>query len=189
MIAHFSGEHDRAWSLIDEEVRLAQLFEVPIGYGIALRRRAVTETGDQALETLQRAVDVLQETEARVELARTHGALGSALRRAAGESMREAICKRASTGRIRVAQPGSKTRLCDELTAAGGRPRRSAVTGVESLTPTELRVAELAAEGLSNRQIAELIFVSRNTIAWHLKNVFRKLQVESREQINRSLQV
>ena len=73
--------------------------------------------------------------------------------------------------------------------AAGGRPRRSAVTGVESLTPTELRVAELAAEGLSNRQIAELIFVSRNTIAWHLRNIYRKLQVESREQISRSLQV
>ena len=51
-IAHFSGDHERARSLMEEEVRLAQLFEVPIGLGVALRRRAITETGDQALATL-----------------------------------------------------------------------------------------------------------------------------------------
>jgi DNA-binding CsgD family transcriptional regulator len=70
-----------------------------------------------------------------------------------------------------------------ELMAAGGRPRRPTVSGAESLTPTELRVAHLAAEGLSNREIAEQIFVSRNTIAWHLRNIYRKLQVQSREQL------
>ena len=78
--------------------------------------------------------------------------------------------------------------LREELTAAGARPRRPAVTGVDSLTPTELRVAQLAAQGLSNREIAELIFVSRNTIAWHLRNIYRKLQVESREQVKRRIQ-
>jgi DNA-binding CsgD family transcriptional regulator len=69
------------------------------------------------------------------------------------------------------------------LKTAGARPRRPSVTGVESLTPTELRVAGLAAEGNSNREIAEQTFVSRNTVAWHLRNIYRKLQVESREQL------
>ena len=51
------------------------------------------------------------------------------------------------------------------------------------MTPTELRVAQLAAQGGSNRDIAEMIFVSRNTVAWHLRNVYRKLQIDSREQL------
>ena len=76
---------------------------------------------------------------------------------------------------------GVEAEIHEELTAAGARARRHAITGVESLTPTELRVAQLAAEGLSNREIAELIFVLRNTIAWHLGNIYRKLQVDSRE--------
>ncbi len=53
------------------------------------------------------------------------------------------------------------------------------------MTPTELRVAQLAAQGGSNRDIAEMIFVSRNTVAWHLRNVYRKLQIDSREQLTR----
>ena len=61
-------------------------------------------------------------------------------------------------------------------------PRSAAV---ESLTPTELRVAQLAAQGGSNRDIAEMIFVSRNTVAWHLRNVYRKLQIDSREHLTR----
>ena len=65
----------------------------------------------------------------------------------------------------------------------GGRPRRSALTGVESLTPTELRVAQLAAQGISNSGIAEQTFVSRNTVAWHMRNIYRKLAIESREQL------
>ena len=94
--------------------------------------------------------------------------------------MRVAICKRLDLAH-QCGAIGLEAEIHEELTAAGARPRRSAVTGVESLTPTELRVAQSAAEGLSNREIAELIFVSRNTIAWHLQNIYRKLQVDSRE--------
>jgi ATP/maltotriose-dependent transcriptional regulator MalT len=180
-IAHFSGDHERARSLMEEEVRLAQLFEVPIGLGIALRRRAITETGDQALATLYEAVDVLEGTEARLELARAHAALGSVLRRAGRRVDARSHLQTGLDLAHRGGATGLETQLREELTAVGARPRRAAVTGVESLTPTELRVAQLAAEGLSNREIAELVFVSRNTIAWHLQNIYRKLQVDSRE--------
>jgi DNA-binding CsgD family transcriptional regulator len=77
--------------------------------------------------------------------------------------------------------------LRDELAAAGARPRRTSVTGLEALTPTELRVAQLASDGMSNREIAEQMFVSRNTVAWHLRNIYRKVEVESREELRRQI--
>jgi DNA-binding CsgD family transcriptional regulator len=80
---------------------------------------------------------------------------------------------------------GLESATREELTLAGARPRRSAVSGVESLTPTELRIAQLAAQGRSNRAIAEMSFVSRNTVAWHLRNVYRRLHIDSREQLTR----
>jgi DNA-binding CsgD family transcriptional regulator len=187
LIAHFTGDSAGARDLITEELALAELFEAPIAIGIALRRRAVTETGKEAIETLRKALDVLEVTEARLELARTQGALGGALRRA-GQRVEARRHLQAGIGLAhRGGAIGVEASLREELAAAGGRPRRAAVTGVEALTPTELRIAELAATGLSNREIAELMFVSRNTIAWHLRNIFRKLHVESREQINRIL--
>ena len=83
----------------------------------------------------------------------------------------------------RIGATAVEANIREELAAAGGRPRRSALTGVESLTPTELRVAQLAAQGLSNSGIAEQTFVSRNTVAWHMRNIYRKLAIESRDQL------
>ena len=177
------GMRCEAERLIGEEIRLAQLFEVPIPFGVALRRRALTETGEQALGTLREAITVLQSTEASLELARAHASLGRGLRRAG-----QRVEARAQLGigldlAHRCGATGVEADIREELTAAGGRPRRSALTGVESLTPTELRVAQLAAQGISNSGIAEQTFVSRNTVAWHLRNIYRKLAIESREQL------
>ena len=137
---------------------------------------------------MQEAIRVLEGTEAKLELARAHAAPGRLLRRA---GQRVSARSHLLTGldlAYRGGATGLEAELREELMAAGARPRRPAVTGVDSLTPTELRVAQLAAQGLSNRGIAELIFVSRNTIAWHLRNIYRKLQVESREQVKQRIQ-
>ncbi|MGH3251561.1 MAG: helix-turn-helix domain-containing protein, partial [Trebonia sp.] len=67
-----------------------------------------------------------------------------------------------------------------ELRALGLRPRRSAVTGPDSLTPTERRVAELAASGLTNRQVAEALFVTVKTVETHLARVYQKLGIATR---------
>ena len=96
--------------------------------------------------------------------ARTHLAIGLDLAHRCGASSLEA-------------------RLRRELVAAGARPRRPAVTGVESLTPAEALVANFAAQGMSNREIADQSFITRNTVAWHLRNVYRKLQIQSRGQL------
>ena len=70
-----------------------------------------------------------------------------------------------------------------ELRAAGGRPRRFELSGAESLTPSERRVCALAAEGSSNPQIAQALFVTRRTVETHLTNAYRKLDIGSRDEL------
>ncbi len=68
----------------------------------------------------------------------------------------------------------------DELRAAGARPRRALLSGVEALTATERRVARLAADGLSNLEVAEVLVVTPKTVEWHLRNVYAKLRISGR---------
>jgi DNA-binding CsgD family transcriptional regulator len=183
VIAHRCGDDERARELIDDEIRLAGLFDVPVALGVALRRRALTETGDRACHTFREAIAVLAETDATLQLAYAHAGLGR-VRRLAGQ--RASARTHLSIGldlAHRCGASGLVTLLRQELLAAGARPRRHAVTGIESLTPTEVLVATLAATGLSNREIADQSFITRNTVAWHLRNVYRKLQIDSRAQL------
>ena len=62
-------------------------------------------------------------------------------------------------------------------------PRRSRISGLESLTASERRVAEMAAGGLGNRDIAQALFVTRKTVEKHLGNAFAKLAVSSRAEL------
>jgi DNA-binding CsgD family transcriptional regulator len=70
-----------------------------------------------------------------------------------------------------------------ELLAAGARPRRTACSGWDALTPAERRVATLAAEGRGNREIAQQLFVTRRTVETHLTHVFQKLGVATRAEL------
>jgi ATP/maltotriose-dependent transcriptional regulator MalT len=185
VIAHLGGEPTRGNVLIQEEIRLARRYEVPIALGVALRRRAMVERGQQALDTLRQAIAALEATDAKLELAHTHARLGRGLRRAGQRVEARHHLTISLDLAHRCGASGLEAEIRQELTAAGARPRRPALSGVESLTPTELRVAQLAAQGGSNRDIAEMIFVSRNTVAWHLRNVYRKLQIDSREHLTR----
>jgi DNA-binding NarL/FixJ family response regulator len=78
-------------------------------------------------------------------------------------------------------------RAHDELVTAGARPRRDPIESRSNLTASELRVARLAAEGTTNREIAQALFVTENTIETHLRSVFRKLDIHSRSQLGRTL--
>jgi DNA-binding CsgD family transcriptional regulator len=75
----------------------------------------------------------------------------------------------------------------EELIATGARPRRVVRTGAASLTPSERRIAAMAAEGLSNRDIAQALFVTLRTVEMHLSNSFRKLGISSRTQLPAAL--
>ena len=70
-----------------------------------------------------------------------------------------------------------------ELLAAGGRPRRPVLSGLDSMTPSERRVAQLAAGALSNRDIAQNLFITTRTVEGHLTHAYQKLAITSREQL------
>ncbi|MGB8876034.1 MAG: helix-turn-helix transcriptional regulator, partial [Solirubrobacteraceae bacterium] len=61
--------------------------------------------------------------------------------------------------------------------------------GPESLTPSERRIAELAATGQSNREIAQALFVTPKTVEYHLRNTYRKLDIQNRQELAEALSV
>jgi DNA-binding CsgD family transcriptional regulator len=180
VLANSCGDEKRSRDLFREEVGLARTFASPTALGIALSRRATTEHGERAVDSFREAITVLGATDARLELARAHAGLGRGLRRSGQRIRAREHLQTAMDIALGCGASGLVAQIREELTVAGGRPRRRAMTGVDSLTETELRVANLAAAGLSNREVAARTFVSCNTIAWHLRNIYRKLHVESR---------
>jgi DNA-binding NarL/FixJ family response regulator len=113
--------------------------------------------------------------------------LGAALRRAnrraaARDHLREALELATVCGAAALA-----ARAETELLATGARPRRIALSGVASLTPSERRVAEMAAEGPTNREIAQALFVTQRTVEVHLTSIYRKLAISSRSQLAAAL--
>ena len=177
------GNREAARALAQEEVDLARLFGAKRAIGIALRVVGLVEGGRPGLERLREAVWVLGGSGARLEYARALTELGGASRRAgmttdAREQLRLAMDAAAECGAA-----GLLKRARDEMIAAGGRPRRERVTGPAALTPQERRIADLVAEGLSNREIAQSLFLTRKTIETHLTNVYAKLGIHSREEL------
>jgi DNA-binding CsgD family transcriptional regulator len=184
-LAHAAlDEIDEAERLASEEVELARAFGAPRALGVALRAAGlVARDPARGLGLLREAVAVLEPSPARLEHARALTDLGAALRRAnrraeAREPLRQGLDVAHRCGAIALAD-----RARGELVATGARPRRQLLTGLESLTPSERRVAQLAAQGLTNREIAQGLFVTARTIETHLTRVYQKLDITSRDDL------
>jgi DNA-binding CsgD family transcriptional regulator len=78
-------------------------------------------------------------------------------------------------------------RAHSELMATGARPRRLVLSGLDALTASERRVAEMASEGLTNREVAQALFVTEKTVEGHLGNTYRKLGIPSRSELPKAL--
>jgi DNA-binding CsgD family transcriptional regulator len=181
-LAHLEvGDADEAERLASEELELAERFGASRGIGIALRARGMVLGGEAGIADLRRAVEVLGESGAELELARAEVELGAALRRAGKRTEARERLAAGLDGASRCAATTLVERAREELHAAGARPRRERLSGVESLTARERSVAELAADGLSNREIARALFVTLKTVEKHLGNVFMKLDIKSRK--------
>jgi DNA-binding CsgD family transcriptional regulator len=183
-----AGERGQALALTREEVELARAFDVPRELGMALRAAGLVEGGAAGIDLLREAVAVLRASPARLEHARALTDLGAALRRKGQRSdAREPL--RAG---LDLAQRCGATALAHlahgELVATGARPRRLVLSGVDALTASERRVAEMAAEGLTNRQIAQALFVAEKTVQGHLGHAYRKLDITSRSELPDALQ-
>ncbi len=179
------GDGRAASQLCAEEIELARRWGAARGLGIALRAAGVAEGG--GIELLTEAVSVLRRSPARLELARALIDLGAAQRRAgararAREVLREGLDLAHALGGLALADRARR-----ELVVAGGRPRRDATRGRDALTPSELRVAQLAAGGQTNRQIAQALFVTQRTVENHLTSTYAKLGISSRPELPAAL--
>ena len=178
------GQPEAARALAREEVELARRFGAPRALGIALRTLGLVE---DELDHLNEAVNVLSASPARLERARALADLGVALRHRrrvveAREPLRQALDLADRCDATPLAE-----RARTELLIAGARPRRPQLSGVDALTTNERRVAALAAEGRSNRDIAGALHVSHKTVEKHLTAAYRKLGVSARRELPAAL--
>jgi DNA-binding CsgD family transcriptional regulator len=182
-----TGEQDRAHRLAEEELRFAQRIGASRNLGMALRTLGLVTNGESGIGYLQQAAEVLERASARLEYARTLIDLGAALRRS---NRRSAAREALQTGMDIATGCGAAAhvaRAAEELAALGVRTQTRPVAGIEALTGSELRVARLAARGMSNPEIAQALFVTRKTIEKHLGNAYAKLGIASRHELSAAL--
>jgi DNA-binding CsgD family transcriptional regulator len=178
------GEPKAGRAFAAEQLRLVQAsWPTHSAQGIALCALGTLTPGAAGRKLLEQAIAELERSPRQLELARALVALGSSLRR----SRRRAVAREPLTRGMEIANRCGAIPLAerarDELRATGARPRRLALSGVQSLTPSELRVARLAASGATNRDIAQELYVTLPTVETHLRHVFQKLDLTSRQQI------
>jgi DNA-binding CsgD family transcriptional regulator len=181
------GDPGQARALTDEHTMLARRWGTHSALGAALRGQALLDRGPRRIELLHHAIAELASSPARLEHARAVVDLGAALR-VAGQ--RTAATRALRDGLDRARRCGALTLVKHahaELVTAGARPRRLQFTGLEALTASERRTATLAAEGLTNTDIAQTLFVTRSTIEKHLTRAYTKLDVHSRDQLAAAL--
>ncbi|MHA6765262.1 ATP-binding protein [Streptacidiphilus sp. PAMC 29251] len=186
---HAINETATARALAAEELDLTRRFRAPRAIGVALRAAGLIEGGPAGVALLHEAVTVLGESPAELERARALTDYGALLRRTGRRTDAQEPLRRGLDLATRCGAAALAERASEELLATGARPRRTSLTGVESLTASELRVARLAADGRTNREVAQALFVTRRTVELHLTNVYRKLEINSRQLLSAKLEV
>jgi DNA-binding CsgD family transcriptional regulator len=180
------GESEQALALARQELALARSFGAPRPVAVALRALAAVSPDDR-LEHLGEAVEISAAAEGRLEHAYALAEFGAALRRGrmvrdARERLLEALDLADRCGSVRLERIAR-----EELATLGTRPRRAARAGPAALTPSEARLARMAAQGLSNPEIARALFISRATVETHLTRSYSKLGISSRSQLAEAL--
>ena len=187
-LAHLAlGDRESAKRLAEEELELARIFGAPRALGIAMRAAGLVAGGEQGAATLREAADAFERSGATLERARVLVDLGAMLRRRNRRTEARPLLRDALDTAHRVRAQLLAERAETELRATGARPRRVVLTGLDSLTASERRIAELAGRGLSNREMAQTLFITTRTVEGHLTSVFRKLQVGSRSDLPAAL--
>jgi DNA-binding CsgD family transcriptional regulator len=180
------GDSVGARQMARDDLWRARRWGAASGVGVALRAAALVDDAG-SVGRLREAVAVLEGSPARLEYARALTDLGAALRR----GNRRAEARGALQDGLHLAERCGAGALDErartELRAAGGRPSRLLGAGARQLTVSERRVAELAAEGRSNPEIAQALFVTRKTVETHLGHIYHKLGVPGRGQLGRAL--
>jgi DNA-binding CsgD family transcriptional regulator len=182
------GNVRRAGELAEAELADVRHFGGRRALGVALRVAGLARGGKEGSAALEQSVAMLGESQATLERARSLVEWGAALRRA---GRRHDARRALSQGLDASARCGARPLIAyarEELRVAGARPRRDWTTGVEALTPSELRIVRLAREGRSNRQIAQDLYLSIKTVEGHLARAYDKLDITTRRELDRVLE-
>ena len=181
------GDVERARQVSDENLADAERFGSVVDIGRGLRVRGLIEAGEGNTEGLEAAIACLRRGDAKLDLARALVDLGAALRRNGERAASRAPLNEGMGIAHRRGACVLVERARTELHAAGARPRSAVRSGVDALTPSERRVASLAAEGLANAEIAQALFVTVRTVEMHLSAAYRKLGIPSRAELPAAL--
>ncbi|WP_062644985.1 AAA family ATPase [Streptomyces maremycinicus] len=177
------GNPQEALALATEELRLARVWNTPRTTGRALRVLGRATRGRRGLELGAEAVAVLRESPAEAELVASLLAHGRQLTDAGERGRGRDLLREGAERAERLGSVRLLTHAEQALRTAGGRRTTPAHTGSGALTGSERRIAELAAEGRTNTEIAELLHVARRTVETHLTSTYRKLGIRRRGEL------
>jgi DNA-binding CsgD family transcriptional regulator len=182
-----AGNREAAATAYETLSQRALAAGTPWALGLRARCQALLDDSGNAEDAYLESLSQLARSRVTIELARTHLLYGQWLRRAkrrrdARQELRTAHDMFAAMGADHFTELAGT-----ELRASGERARARTPEITFDLTPQEAHVAGLAAGGASNNEIAAQLFISPSTVNYHLRKVFRKLNVTSRTQLARSL--
>jgi DNA-binding CsgD family transcriptional regulator len=183
---HALGRGEEAMEHADMEVRLARRWGGARALGRSLRVAGLVEGGSPGRLLLEEAVAVLATSTAQLEYAKALAELGAALRRNNWRGAAKPLLNEAFQLAVRAGATPLMEHIRVELHIVGVR-RSVASLGLDALTPSELRVAEMAASSASNRDIAQALFITPKTVEAHLSSAYRKLHLTSRHELKEVL--
>jgi DNA-binding CsgD family transcriptional regulator len=183
------GDEDSARATAGQALEIARCWDTPGAIGQALHAQVRVGAAGDPVETLEEAVSLLAESPLRLEHARALVSLGGLLRRQGRRSDSREPLREGHELAVSCGAEGLAESARAELRASGVRVRRAPQSGVDALTPSEQRIAGMAAGGLSNAEIAQELFLTVKTVEMHLTQVYRKLDIRGRRQLEGALQV
>jgi len=181
---HALGRTQEASRHAEAGLARGRAFGGPRALGMALTIKGRIE---RDLAALEEAVALLGASEARLEHARALWALGAEQRRRGKRGAAREILGRALALARDCGAHALAAQAYDELKSTGAHPRRILRHGAENLTASERRVAELAADGLRNAEIARALNLSVRTVESHLASSYRKLAIRGRGELGPAL--
>jgi len=182
-----TGQIELGQSALDRLAERNRFVATDWGRGVEARSRALLTKGDAAKDLYREAIERLERTPLRPELARAHLVYGEWLRRANRRVDARAHLRTAHHQLTTIGMEAFAERARNELLATGERVRKRTVETRDDLTAQERQIAQLARDGLSNPEIGARLFLSPRTVEWHLGKVFAKLRIHSRRELGSAL--
>jgi len=178
-----SGRHRQAGPVLARFVDRTDASGTDLAIGLQLNARALLTDGAEAGDLYEQSIHRLTQTHAVAYLGRTHLVYGEWLRREARRADAKTQLRIAYEMLAAIGAAGFAARAARELAACGEPAHRPAAEPADLLTPQELQVARLVADGATSKEAASQLFLSPRTVHAHLRSIFKKLGLTSRRQL------